>query len=91
MLTAVDPARVRQEIAAYVGPLTVEADAEEIRLYNEKGHAEVALLRAAGAAASFCGSGGSIVDLFAPSASTPIAGEPKVAPTPIAKSQDGRL
>lgn len=56
-----DVTRARAALATHVGRLTVEADELEVRLYREQGHAEVALLRAAGAeAASFCGSGGRI-------------------------------
>jgi hypothetical protein len=55
-----DVTRARSELATHVGPLTVKSDEKKIRLYREQGHLEVALLRAAGAAASFCGSGGRI-------------------------------
>jgi hypothetical protein len=44
-LAAVDPVRARQEIAACIGPIRVDADAEEVSFYSEEGHAEVALLR----------------------------------------------
>ncbi|HEX4389408.1 MAG TPA: hypothetical protein VH109_12345, partial [Steroidobacteraceae bacterium] len=59
-LAAGDMARARQEIAAHVGIVTVEADEREIRLYSEQGVA-VALLRAApGSHARIDGSGGRI-------------------------------
>lgn len=55
-----DVTRARTALAAHVGPLTVTATAAEIQFWSEQGHAEAALLRAAGAASSFSGSGGRI-------------------------------
>ncbi len=56
-----DITRVRQEIKAHVGTVTVEADKREIRLYGEQGAMMATLLRAAGgSAASLYGSGGRI-------------------------------
>jgi hypothetical protein len=55
-----DVTRARSALATHIRPLTVKSDEREIRLYREQGHLEVALMRAAGAAASFCGSGGRI-------------------------------
>ena len=60
VLASTDTVRARTEIAAYVGPITAESIADEIRFYNEKGHPEVALMRAVGMTANNCGSGGRI-------------------------------
>jgi site-specific DNA recombinase len=59
-LASGDVARSRQEILAYVGKVTVEADEREIRLYSEQNHAISTLLRASGTHAIKCGSGGRI-------------------------------
>lgn len=59
-LAAGDIARARAAIKAQVGMVTVEADAAEIRLYSEQGSMAATLLRAVGADASLCGSGGRI-------------------------------
>ena len=59
-LMATDPVPARAAIRAQIGEIAVRADAEKISPCNAKGHPEVALLRAAGAAANFCGSGGRI-------------------------------
>lgn len=76
-----DVVRARTALAQHLGPLTVTATEAEIQFWNEKGHAEVALLRAVGAGtASICGSGGSIRQLFAslprPSFGNPIQKSP---------------
>ena len=56
--TDVDRARI--ELRRLLGPVRVEPSDTEIRLYNEQGRLEAALLRAVGSdtTASFCGSGG---------------------------------
>jgi hypothetical protein len=59
-ILAGDVTRASSALATHLGPLTVEADDHEVRLYREPGHLEVALLHAAGTATSFCGSGGAI-------------------------------
>ena len=58
--TDVDRARI--ELGRLLGPVRVEPSDTEIRLYNEQGRLEAALLRAVGSdtTASFCGSGGRI-------------------------------
>lgn len=61
-----DIVRARAAIKAHVGTVTVEADAAEIRLYSEQGSMTATLLRAAGADASLCGSGGRICISHAP-------------------------
>lgn len=76
-----DVVRARTALAQHVGPLTVTATDAEIQFWNEKGHPEVALLRAVGAGtANLCGSGGSIRQLFAslprPSFGNPIQKSP---------------
>lgn len=59
-----DVVRARTALAQHVGPLTVTATDAEIQFWNEKGHPEVALLRAVGAeTANICGSGGRHVGL----------------------------
>ena len=55
-----DVSQARQELKKHVGTVTVEADEHEIRLYGDQGQMAAALLRAAGSAASFYGSGGRI-------------------------------
>jgi hypothetical protein len=40
-----------------LGPFKVKADAHEIRVYNEQGRVEAALLKCIGADARNCGSG----------------------------------
>jgi hypothetical protein len=52
--------RGRQELRSLLGEFKVEADAREIRFYNEQGRHEAALLRAVGADARNYGSGGAI-------------------------------
>ena len=54
--------RARMELGRLIGPVRVEPSETEIRLYNEQGRLEAALLRAVGSdsTASFCGSGGRI-------------------------------
>ncbi len=59
-LAAGDIVRARAAIKEHVGTVTVEADVREIRLYSEQGSMTATLLRAAGADASLCGSGGRI-------------------------------
>ena len=59
-ISGVDTTRARNAIREFVGTIQVRADAEKIRFYNAKGHPEVALSRAAGSAANYCGSGGRI-------------------------------
>lgn len=58
-LASGDIPRSRQEIRDKVGIVTVEATAEEIRLFSEQGHVAAALLRV-GNSASLFGSGGRI-------------------------------
>ncbi len=55
-----DVYRARIELGWLIGPVRVERNETEIRLYNEQGRLEAALLRAVGSdsTASFCGSGG---------------------------------
>jgi site-specific DNA recombinase len=52
--------RGRQELRGLLGRFKVEADAREIRFYNEQGRHEAALLRSVGADARNYGSGGRI-------------------------------
>lgn len=52
-----DVTRGRAAIASHIGPLTVRTTETEIQFFRETGHAEAALLRAAGVT-SFCSSGG---------------------------------
>ena len=59
-ISGVDTTRARNAIREYLGTIEVRSDAEKIRFYNAKGHPEVALSRAAGSAANYCGSGGRI-------------------------------
>jgi site-specific DNA recombinase len=59
-LASGDIPRARREIRDYVGMVSVEADAGEIRLFSEQGHVEAALLRVANSHASLFGSGGRI-------------------------------
>jgi hypothetical protein len=63
-LQRTDVDRARIELGRFLGPVRVEPSDTEIRLYNEQGRLEAALLRAVGSdsTASFCGSGGSISD-----------------------------
>jgi hypothetical protein len=62
-ISGVDTTRARNAIWEYVGTIQVRADAEKISFYNAKGHPEVALSRAAGSAANYCGSGGGLCDV----------------------------
>ena len=58
VLREVDAERSRHELRGLLGQLKVEADEREVRVYNEQGRVEAALLRAVGADAGNCGSGG---------------------------------
>jgi site-specific DNA recombinase len=55
-----DITRARREIRDYIGMVSIEADAREIRLFSDQGHVAAALLRAVGSDASLFGSGGRI-------------------------------
>ena len=61
-LQKADVDRARIELGRVLGPVRVEPSETEIRLYNEQGRLDAALLRAVGSdtTASFCGSGGRI-------------------------------
>lgn len=61
-LDRTDVDRARVELGRLIGPVKVEPCDTEIRLYNEQGRLEAALLRAVGSesTASYCGSGGRI-------------------------------
>lgn len=52
-----DP-RTREEVRALLGRFKVEADAREVRIYNEQGRLEAALVRTSGADVRNYGSGG---------------------------------
>jgi hypothetical protein len=43
-----DVAKAREAIRSHVGNVTIEADADEIRLFTERNHIVAGLLRAAG-------------------------------------------
>jgi hypothetical protein len=60
VLLQADGDRGRQELRHLLGQFRVDVDAYEIRIYNEQGRHEAALLRAVGADARNCGSGGEL-------------------------------
>lgn len=60
VLRAVDAERSRQELRGLLAQFKVEANEREVRVYNEQGRVEAALLRAVGADARNYGSGGRI-------------------------------
>ena len=64
-LHGTDVDRARIELGRLLGPVRIEPNDTEIRLYNEQGRLEAALSRAVGSdtTASFCGSGGRIPDI----------------------------
>ena len=57
VLREVDAERSRQELRGLLGQFKVEAEEREIRVYNEQGRIEAALLKCIGADARNCGSG----------------------------------
>jgi hypothetical protein len=59
-LASGDITRARREIKDYIGTVSVEADAREIRLYSDQGHVQATLLRVANSHASLFGSGGAM-------------------------------